>query len=151
MRRRSLVLSLASSLLVAAAATADEAAAPSAPLGTLTVVPVGLEENRGSVMIKLASSQADFDSEETSFRSATVKVENKSAVRVFEDLPHGEYAVKIFQDENENQKLDTNFVGIPKEKFGFSNNVIHRFGPSSYEESLFRFDAEEATIEIEMR
>ena len=102
-------------------------------------------------MIRLSDSAADFESEDAGFRHAIVKVENKQAVGVFEDVPNGEYAVKVFHDENANKKLDTNFVGMPKEKFGFSNDALGRFGPPSYEQARFRFEAEEATIEIEMR
>jgi uncharacterized protein (DUF2141 family) len=38
------------------------------------------------------------------------------------DLPPGEYGVAVIHDENRNQKLDRNFLGIPKEGFGFANN-----------------------------
>ena len=37
------------------------------------------------------------------------------------DLASGEYLFSIFQDNNDNGKLDTNLLGIPKELFGFSN------------------------------
>jgi uncharacterized protein (DUF2141 family) len=38
------------------------------------------------------------------------------------DLPPGDYGVAVIHDENRNQKLDRNFLGIPKEGFGFANN-----------------------------
>ena len=37
-------------------------------------------------------------------------------------LPPGRYAFAVIHDENSNHKLDRNFVGYPKEGFGFSNN-----------------------------
>jgi uncharacterized protein (DUF2141 family) len=37
-------------------------------------------------------------------------------------LPPGRYAIAVLHDENSNHKLDRNFVGWPKEGFGFSNN-----------------------------
>jgi uncharacterized protein (DUF2141 family) len=144
-------LVLASSLAIATSVSADEVSAPDPAVGKLVVVPVGIEKNQGSVMIRVANDEADFEADDEGFRSAVVKVEDKRAVAVFEDVPHGEYAIKVFHDENSNQKLDTNFVGYPKEKFGFSNNAMGRFGPPSYEQARFRFDAEEATVEIEMR
>jgi uncharacterized protein (DUF2141 family) len=147
---RILVLALAASFAAATSASSDEPAAAATEVGTLTVVPVGLEEDAGSVMVKLANSEADFESGTNAFRSAIVKVENKQAVAVFEDVPYGEYAIKIFHDEDGDEKLDTNFVGFPKEKFGFSNDALGRFGPPSYEQARFRFEAEAATIEIEM-
>ena len=42
-------------------------------------------------------------------------------------VPAGTYAIRIFLDLNNNQKLDTNFFGKPAEPFGFSNNPMIRF------------------------
>jgi uncharacterized protein (DUF2141 family) len=151
MIRRILVLALASFVAVAASTSADQPDVAGAEVGKITVVPVGLEKNRGSVMIQLARGESDFESDDVAFRSAIVKVEDTRAVGVFEGVPYGEYAIKIFHDENGNQKLDTNFIGMPKEKFGFSNDALGRFGPPSYEQARFRFESETATIEIEMR
>jgi uncharacterized protein (DUF2141 family) len=151
MIERILVLAFAAAFALATSASSDEPAPVDTEVGKLTVVPVGLEEDAGSVMVKLSNSEADFESGTVAFRSAIVKVENKQAVAVFEDVPYGEYAIRIFHDEDGDEKLDTNFVGFPKEKFGFSNDALGRFGPPSYEQARFPFEAEEATIEIEMR
>ena len=51
------------------------------------------------------------------------------------DLPPGNYAIAIFLDENGNEKLDTNMLGIPKERFGFSNNRRIITGPPSFGEA----------------
>lgn len=48
------------------------------------------------------------------------------------DLPEGDYAVSLFHDENGNKKLDTNFLNIPKEAFGFSNDALGIMGPPSF-------------------
>jgi len=53
------------------------------------------------------------------------------------DIPVGTYAVGYYIDANENEKLDTNFLGIPKEEYGFSNNVRGKFGPPSFESASF--------------
>jgi uncharacterized protein (DUF2141 family) len=44
------------------------------------------------------------------------------ATAVLPDLPPGDYGVVAIHDENKNHKLDRNFLGIPKEGFGFANN-----------------------------
>ena len=50
------------------------------------------------------------------------------------ELPRGRYAVSVFLDENNNNILDKNFLGIPKERFGFSNNPsIGTGAPDFYE------------------
>ncbi len=53
------------------------------------------------------------------------------------ELPAGQYAVGIFHDVNLNNKMDNNFLGLPKEQYGFSNNARALFGPPSYEDAAF--------------
>ena len=53
------------------------------------------------------------------------------------ELPDGTYAVGVFHDVDGNQALSKNFLGIPEEPFGFSNNVRGRFGPPSFMEASF--------------
>lgn len=51
------------------------------------------------------------------------------------DVPDGEWAVNAFLDENKNGRLDTNFLGIPTEPWGFSRNAKAMFGPPTFEDS----------------
>jgi len=70
---------------------------------------------------------------------------------VIESLPYGEYAVMLYHDENGNDKLDKNIVGVPKEPYGFSNNARARLGLplyEQYEQVKFLFEAEAATLDI---
>jgi|SRR5215831_8884369 len=46
----------------------------------------------------------------------------RESTAVMENLPPGDYSVVAIHDENKNHRLDRNFLGIPKEGFGFSNN-----------------------------
>jgi uncharacterized protein (DUF2141 family) len=127
------------------------AGAEEVAVGSLTVIPLGLENSRGKVFAQLMRDEAEFDGDARGFRDAEVKVVDAQAVVVFSDLPHGDYALKLFHDENDNRKLDTNFVGMPKEKFGFSNDAMGRFGPPSFEQARFRFEAPEQTLRIKMK
>ncbi|MTI29864.1 DUF2141 domain-containing protein [Cytophagales bacterium RKSG123] len=51
---------------------------------------------------------------------------------VFKGLKEGDYAVCLFHDENSNGKLDANFIGIPTEPYGFSNDAKGFMGPPSF-------------------
>ncbi len=62
------------------------------------------------------------------------------------ELEEGTYAIGFYIDKNENEKLDTNFLGIPKEQFGFSNDVMGRFGPPSFEDASFAHSNETVLI-----
>ena len=52
-------------------------------------------------------------------------------------LPYGEYAFTLFVDFNGNKKLDKNFLGIPKEQYGFSNNVMGKMSPPTFNQAKF--------------
>ncbi|PMD96733.1 hypothetical protein BWI97_11220 [Siphonobacter sp. BAB-5405] len=56
-----------------------------------------------------------------------------------DDLPYGEYAVAVFQDENGDGKLNTNIVGIPKEPYCFSNNYRPRVKSPKYDQCKFSY------------
>lgn len=60
----------------------------------------------------------------------------------------GDYAIALYHDENDNKKLDRNFIGIPREGFGFSNNPPIRLGMPAHEEMRFRVDYWAATVRI---
>ena len=62
------------------------------------------------------------------------------------ELPGGTYAVGVFHDMDGDEALSKNFLGIPKEPFGFSNNVRGRFGPPSFKDASISITADTAII-----
>lgn len=66
-----------------------------------------------------------------------VAVTGKSTERTVLSLPPGRYALALYHDMNDNWKLDKNFVGYPKEPFGFSNNYRPIFTGPSFEDCVF--------------
>ncbi|MEO1052361.1 MAG: DUF2141 domain-containing protein [Bacteroidota bacterium] len=107
------------------------------------------DNEEGSFMVAIFSAKEDFLKRD--YISKKVKVEPGQSTSVyFENIPSGYYAVSIFHDENENGKLDKNFVGIPKEDFGFSNNARARFGPPDFDEAKVMVAAD-TSLEVEMR
>lgn len=121
--------------------------------GDLYLVVAALKNSQGDVSVALNNAKESYFSRGTlpSFRSARAKVNGKKAEFVFEDIPYGEYTIKLYHDENANGKIDVNLLGIPKEDYAFSNNVRGTFGLPAYEKAKFIFDQEEMTLEIRMR
>ena len=78
--------------------------------------------------------------------SGIVEKIEKGIYRGSLEIPAGTYAIGYYIDANENEKLDTNFVGIPKEEFGFSNNVMGTFGPPKFEAASFLLDQHKKII-----
>ena len=116
--------------------------------GELTIVVTGLENEDGEVLIAVSNSRENYESKDSAFVGVNIKIENKKAEYIFEELPFGEYAIKLFHDENMNGELDSNFLGIPTEDYGFSNNASGTFGPADYDDAKFLFEKTEMTMEI---
>ena len=78
---------------------------------------IGAQKDGGIIHVSLFNSEQSYE-EKKAYRSL---VSNPDTAIVLLTLPAGEYVISIYQDNNNNGKLDTNFIGIPKELFGFSN------------------------------
>lgn len=97
---------------------------------TLTVSFTGIKSDKGSLFIGLHNKKEDFLKK--NFREAIVKITAKKATAIFKNIPQGNYTVAAFHDENNNKKMDTNFIGIPKEDYGISNNAKGFMGPPKH-------------------
>lgn len=102
----------------------------------LTVKVTGIKKSVGDVLFALFDSAESFDAGVPSHGSLVAAMPGTMQF-TFTDLPEGKYAIKIFQDKNSNRVLDTGFFGIPKEPYGFSNNVRPKGRGATFEESAF--------------
>ncbi len=62
----------------------------------------------------------------------------------FTGIPAGTCAVAVYHDTNNDGKLNTNALGIPKEAYGFSNNVRPMFSAPSFKEAGIVLDKSHA-------
>ncbi|TGE26444.1 DUF2141 domain-containing protein [Hymenobacter metallicola] len=67
------------------------------------------------------------------------------------DLPHGEWAVALTQDMNNNDLVDKNFMGIPTEPYAFSNNVRPKLAPPAFDECKFVVNGAAKVVTISMK
>ena len=67
------------------------------------------------------------------------------------DLPYGKYVVAGIHDLDDNGVLTGNFLGMPKEPFGFSNNKRGNFGPPKWDDVLIEFNANNQKILIKLK
>ena len=113
----------------------------------LIVNVTNFKNNHGKVMIGIYNGQENFMKKSVFRKSSTIQ--DNSAKVVFENLPSGEYAISLYHDENENNKLDTGWFGIPNEGYGCSNNAKGMMGPPKYEVAKFQLKSnKEMTIKI---
>ncbi len=121
-----------------------------AQTGTITVVVSGLKDMNGQISIGLYASKDGFPEKGKEYKGKEVRVTEKTINYSFKDIPDGTYAIAVFHDSNNNGILDKNFLGIPKEGNGFSNNVEATFGPTSFEKAKFKLNGA-FTAKIEMQ
>ncbi|WP_372753096.1 DUF2141 domain-containing protein [Mariniflexile sp.] len=106
------------------------------------------KSNKGQAFVALYDKPESFLSKEV--KGAIVKIENNSCRVTFKDVPKGVYAISMFHDENDNSKMDTNFMGIPKETYGCSNNAKGVFGPPKWEDAKFEVSNQSITQHIKL-
>ena len=134
-------------------APAAVAAAPVVPVvgAALTVRVHGLNSDRGRVAVALFASAASFPRQERAIQGQLVRIQGRRAQVTFRDLRPGIYAVAVLHDENENARMDFNFLGMPLEGYGFSNDASALFGPPSFERAAFRLLPRASGISISGR
>jgi uncharacterized protein (DUF2141 family) len=142
-----LVLSVVVSPFPLRARAEDASAANS-----IKVVVVGLHSNDGEVDCALFGSADGFPGESAKARkTAKSKIENGQAVCIFGGVAPGDYAVSVFHDENGNGKLDRNFMGMPKEGVGASNDAAGHFGPPKFDDARFSYLGGRSVLAIHVR
>lgn len=115
----------------------------------------GLRNNNGVVRVALFDSSKNYSmdkgSADHSFKKMIAPINNKESTATIENLPYGEYAIKLFHDEDNSGRFLTNSFGIPKVEYGFSNNAHGLFGPAPFDKAKFRLDSQKLDMNIKMQ
>ncbi len=139
---------LACSAIPDRATVAPEAVAAST--GTLQVRFRGLEPNRGSLVCALYGDRSSFDNDGAPLRSAVLPVAGEDVEWTLE-LPPGRYAIKVYQDLDEDGELARGSFGVPREPYGFSNNARGSFGPPSWSAASFELGTARLVLDVDLR
>jgi uncharacterized protein (DUF2141 family) len=137
---------LAVCLLSLARCVAQEAS----PRGSVIHVDVvGLHNDKGHVFCALYASAEGFPKDsQKAIRRDTSSISDQKASCEFSLIEPGTYAVSVFHDENSNGKLDTNFLGIPREGVGASNDARGHMGPPKFDAAHFQFAGGTLNVKI---
>jgi uncharacterized protein (DUF2141 family) len=117
---------------------------------TLGIHITGFDNSDGVAKVAVINSKENYETEENLFKGCNFKIENNEVIQTI-TLPYGEYAIKAFHDQNSNDELDTRMFGIPKERYGFSNNARGVLGPPEYEDARFILNLPEQKISIQVQ
>jgi uncharacterized protein (DUF2141 family) len=91
-----------------------------------------------TLFIAVHSIAADFPmNDEKAVKRAVIAMGDKTELSI-PNIASGEYAVAVFADVNGNGKLDSNFIGMPKEPVAVSRDAKGRFGPPKFADAAFQ-------------
>lgn len=129
----------------------DVAAGTRGGKGLLTVRMIGFRDDQGLARVSLFRDPNGFPGDTNlAFRTMTAAITNAAAVVEFVDIPFGEYAVGVLHDENGNARMDTNWLGFPREGYGESNNPGAETGRPSFESARFVLESISRVITIQL-
>jgi uncharacterized protein (DUF2141 family) len=110
----------------------------------LTVSVVNVTSDTGKVGFAL-HNKTSFMKEP--LQTAKAKIVNGISTITFENLEAGEYAIICYHDKNDNNTMDFEENGMPKEAYGASNNRMN-FGPPSYDDAKFVITDKNVSLDI---
>ena len=112
----------------------------------------GLKEVKGQICFSLFASSKGFpDSGDNTLQAKCISVQGRSPTLIIEHLHLGTYALAVFHDLNGDGELNRNFLGIPKEGFGFSQNPEIKTSPPSFGDSAVLVTGAETNLQVQLR
>ena len=95
-------------------------------------------KSKGNLNISIMTDSLAYSSNISSSKTKSFKenIDKNNFTKII-SLPKGKYLIQLYIDENLNDKMDTNFLGIPKEQYGFSSKEIIRFRKPNFDEASF--------------
>ncbi len=131
----------------------NEADTTTVATGDIIVEVLGFENNEGKARLLLFTSEEGkhfpADQEKALIKRILPITANKVIFNL-EDIPYGDYAISVHHDENGDDKVNSNWLGIPKESLGASNDAKGSFGPPSFEKAKITVDTKQMSITINM-
>ncbi|MBV9583720.1 MAG: DUF2141 domain-containing protein [Alphaproteobacteria bacterium] len=138
-------------LMILAWAAAAVLIAGPASAARIIVTIDGLKSSQGNVFVGLYASPAKFLQGNQCDAQRRVKATTAPITVVFDNLPAGTYAVGAFHDENANDHLDTNFLGLPIEGYALSNGVRAVMAKPTFQQAAFTVGNGDKPVALHIR
>jgi uncharacterized protein (DUF2141 family) len=135
--------------LFALAALPSAGAAP--PTATLVIKVEKVSPRGGDLRVALYTEATYGGENGEPARDAVVPAKPGETIVTLSGLMPGTYAVKLFQDFNRNGRFDMNWLGLPLEKFGFSNDARPTFTEPPFAATKFELRPGANTITIHLQ
>ena len=122
-------------------------------LGTIRVDVYGFENNNGKARLLLFNTKQKKYFPDNDKKAQVRLVQNIANGRVtffVKDISYGDYAISVHHDEDNNGEVNTNWLGIPNEGLGASNDAKGSFGPPDFDEAKFTLKSPQISLKINM-
>jgi uncharacterized protein (DUF2141 family) len=103
----------------------------------LTVKVTGIKKNKGEIACALFKTPEGFPMDLSKPQLIWMAADAGEVNCKFTELTPGDYSLSVAHDENGNKKVDTNFVGMPTEAWGVSNNIRPLMRAPRWQEAQF--------------
>jgi uncharacterized protein (DUF2141 family) len=117
---------------------------------TLVVTVRDIRNSDGDIRIALYNSADNFLVDGQTAAMRTLSAQAGELEVVFADLAPGIYAAAAFHDENGSGEFDTNFLGLPREGYGFSNDAQAILGPPDFEDAAVQLVSTVSETELSL-
>jgi len=127
------------------------ASAVSGHAGDLRVSVDGVRNKSGNLRVALFQNPESFATKDGRYKEVVVPAREGNIEAVFTDVPIGTYGLAAFHDENDNVLFDKNFIGFPKEGFGFGNDAPVFLGPPDFLDAAVNVAEEIRHVSLTLR
>lgn len=118
----------------------------------LRVLVVGLRNDDGDLCCSLFSSAEDFPNNHDLLAvTVTSRIREGAATCEFPGTQPGTYAIVVFHDENGDGKFNRDWLGLPQEGYGFSNDAPTHLHAPSFDAASFAFTENSPELLIHIR
>lgn len=108
----------------------------------LSITVSNIPDSNGQLLIQVVAGESGFKEKEPPVASLMLPAVEGSVTVSTDALGPGDYAIRMFHDQNGNGEMDSNMVGIPKEPWGFSNSAAGSFGPPKWKAAKFTINGD---------
>ena len=119
--------------------------------GTILLKVKNIKKEKGQLVVTVFDDESKWLKSNGACVRKVVEVEGEEAIVKIDDMPFGTYAIACYHDRNSNEKMDKNFIGLPKEPFAMSKKPKSKLRKPRFEEMAFSFNNPEKELVAKLR
>lgn len=120
----------------------------SAQSDLITLEILNIKDITGEMVVSVYNNDRDWLIEGKEYWKKSFEVTSSAMEVKIENLPSGDYAIALFQDVNSDTEFNTNKLGIPKEPYGFSNNLRPIFKSPPFDKAILSSTVDRVSINL---